>query len=240
MEKILKIINLLALIRGDNNLIKQDLATYKERVIELRALLVNPEVLYILNGIEELLVIVDENNGFTIEGAFKNPYMEAIVEPTNQVAREFDGNPKRFIALINEGHHENSVEFQTYPQHCVKGTTEVLYAEPLRWAYEKYPVFEKNTTMGIFAPGYTDFLDLLPNLKRVLFAGGVTDICLMEAALSTKKYFDQNDRDIEIVVDRELVDTSEYPGHDRNEWNNMTFRFLNQAGVKVVKQYVRK
>lgn len=240
MERILKIIRLLAEIRGDNNLVKQSLALYHQRVIELRQLLMDKEVLYILNNIEELLVVVDENNGFTIEGAFKNPYMEAIVEPTNQVIKEYDGDPKRFVAFINEGHHEGSVEFQTYPVHCIKGTTEVLYAEPLRWAYEKYPVFEKNTTMGIFAPGYTDFLDLLPNLKRVLFAGGVTDICLMEAALATKKYFDQNDRAIEVIVDRELVDTSDYPGHDRVEWNNMTFRFLQQAGIKVVKQYVRK
>jgi Amidases related to nicotinamidase len=240
MNKIRKITDLLVQIRTDNNLVKQDLERYVRLVNELKELLKDQEVLETLNKIEEVLVIVDVNNGFTIEGVFQNPYMEALINPINQVAREFDEDPTKIVIALNEGHHENSAEFKTFPEHCKKGTTEALYAELLRWVVGRNPVFEKNTTMGCFAPGYLDFFDLLPNLKKVVFAGGVTDICLFEAALTTKKYFDQNDRLIEVVVDRDLVDTYDAPWHNREEWNGMTEKFLNQAGIETVKQYVKK
>ncbi|MDD3341564.1 MAG: isochorismatase family protein [Bacilli bacterium] len=233
LSKIKKIGELFKEIRSDNRLVTQDLEQYIEKVAKLRILLKDESVIKFTNAIDEILVIVDENVGFTTKGAFKNPYMEALIEPTNKMAQEFANAPNKFIIAINEKHHEGSQEFKTFPEHCKENTEEAEYAEALKWILSEYVVFEKNTTMAAFAPGFLDFLTIFPNLKNILFAGGVTDICYMEAVLSTKKFLDQNDLDIEVTALKDLADTYDAPMHNREEWNRMSFRFMEQGGIKI-------
>lgn len=266
LKKIKNIAELFKEIRQDNNLVNQDIEKYVEQVAKLQLLIKDEEIVKFVNAIEEIFILVDLNNGFTIEGLFKNPYMKALIEPANEVAKEFAEAPNKMNIVLNDGHHENSVEFKTFigpngEKHCIKGTSEAEYAEALKWILDEFPVFEKNTTMAAFAPGFLDFLESFPNLKRIIFAGGVTDICLMEAALPTKKFFDQNDKYIEIVVPKDLVDTYEIviehknPDgkpvlvngkplieviHPREEYNEAAFKLMNQAGIETPKQYVKK
>ncbi len=187
-----------------------------------------------LKEIKELLMIIDVNNGFTREGVFKNEYMEKMIPRVAEFAKKFDDKTDKDIILVNEAHKENSQEFKTYPSHCVKGTTEALIVPELNWLVEKYKVFEKNCTMAIFAPGLINYLDELINLKKVFIAGGVTDICILEAAIPVKKYFDQGNRDIEVVVPTEVVETYDAPWHNREEYSEMAYKLMRQAGIAIV------
>jgi len=228
-------------IRQDNNLINQNLDRHAQLVAKLRLLIADEEVQNYTDNIEEILVLVDINKGFTITGSYQNPYMNALVKPTNEEAKLIQESDNKMLLVINESHHENSREFKTLNPdnplpHCIEGTEEVEYADSLKWILEAYPVFEKNTTMAAHAPGYLDMFFIFPNLKRVRFAGGVTDICYFEAVLSTIKFFDQHDIHCEVIAEENLYDTYDAPWHNRDEWNAMTNKFMVQAGAKLIKK----
>ena len=244
LEKVKVIGELIKQIRQNNNLINQDLDRHAQLVEELKRLVADEEVQSYTDGIEEILVLIDINKGFTIMGNYQNPYMNALVEPTNEEALKIHQLDNQMILVVNESHHEGSREFTTLNPdnplpHCIEGTEEVKYAEDLQWILDEYPVFEKNTTMAAHAPGYLDMFYIFPNLKRVRFAGGVTDICYFEAVLSTIKFFDQNDIHCEVVAEQELYDTYDAPWHSRDEWTEMTNKFMTQAGVKLIKRNMR-
>ena len=244
LKKIKRIAELFVEIREDNNLLYQDTDRHARLVAEARGLLAEEDVIELTSSIEEIFVLIDINEDFTrMKGSpYKNPYMEAIINPTNGVAKRFHEEDNKLMLVINDEHTEDSVEFETLNPgnplvHCIKGTHGAEYVDELKWVTGLYPVFKKNTTMSAHAPGYLDIFNIFPNLKRVYFAGGVTDICYIEGILPTIKYFDQhNIPGIEVIAVEEIYDTYDAPWHAREEWNNMAERFITQAGAKLIKK----
>jgi nicotinamidase-related amidase len=100
-------------------------------------------------------------------------------------------------------------------------------------------VYEKNSTSAVFAPGFLDDIKKMKNLKRIVITGCCTDICDLNLALPLRNYFDQVDRDVEIVVPMDAVETYDAPTHKADEWNNMAYKFLEQGGMKLVKTLER-
>ena len=81
----------------------------------------------------------------------------------------------------------------------------------------------------------------MKNLTELVITGCCTDICIMNLAIPLKNFFNQINRNVNIIVPENAVDTYNIPGvHDRDEWNEMAFRFMKQAGIQVVKKLERK
>ena len=80
----------------------------------------------------------------------------------------------------------------------------------------------------------------MKNLQKVTIVGCCTDICVMNLAIPLQCYFDQENRDVEIIVPQDAVETYDAPYHKAEEWNDMAYKFMNQAGIKLVKTYNRK
>ena len=75
----------------------------------------------------------------------------------------------------------------------------------------------------------------MKNLKEVVITGCCTDICVLNLAIPLKTYLNQKDRDVEIIVPKSIVETYHIDGvHDRDEYNNMAFKFLSLSGIKVI------
>ena len=182
----------------------------------------------------EILIIVDMNNGFTREGVFKNSYQEALIPLISAKAKEFYETKDKDVILVNESHEEESLEFSTFPAHCIKGSHEAEIVDELKWLEEKHYTLEKNATMAFFAPDMPEFLKRLDGAARIYISGGVTDICVLEMAIPLRKYFDQNNLNVEVIVDSSLVDTYDAPWHNRDEYNEIAFKLMRQAGVKVI------
>lgn len=197
-----------------------------------------------MNQMNKLLVIVDMNNGFTKEGVFKNSYMEALIPGINELAHSYD-DAGDHIALINERHKVNSAEFNTFPPHCIEGTSEAEIVDELKWIMKTHKIFYKNSTNGMLNDLFREYLHDAA-LREVVIVGGVTDICILELALTMKKFFDERDATIKVVVADNLVDTFDAPNHDRDKYNEAAFVLMNQAGIEVKsiykkhdKQYVK-
>lgn len=210
-----------------------------------------------ISEIEELTIVVDMVNGFAKEGVMADPYIMHIVPAIRNYMEENLNSENKAVVVIKENHDENASEFNIHPPHCKKGTKEAMLIDELA-DLEKYCyVFLKNSTSAIWANEFMEFIKEViknPKFKKIRVVGCCTDICVMDLSIPLKKLMDELNIDVEVIVPKEAVETFEIkpntydeygrilePGiHDRNEWNNMAFMFMNQAGIKVEEKGYQK
>ncbi len=192
-----------------------------------------------LENVRDLLIVVDMVNGFVREGAMASQNIEHIIPRIEKLVNEYMGDEDA-IMFIKDCHEPDAAEFKRYPVHCVKGTTEADLVDELKKYEHMALVYEKNSTSAIFAPGFLEDIKKMKNLRRVVITGCCTDICDINLALPLQNYFDQEDREVEIVVPMDAVATYDAPQHKAEEWNDMAFKFMNQGGMKLVQTLEKK
>lgn len=190
-----------------------------------------------LKDIKELLIVVDMVNGFVREGAMASQNIEHIVPVIEKLAKKFTDDNDKQVAFVKDTHEEGAREFKRYPVHCVKGTTEAENVDELKKYEEGAITHEKNSTMGIFPSNLLVNIEKMEKLEKVVIVGCCTDICVMNLAIPLQNYFDQVNRDVEIVIPKDAVETYDAPFHKADEWNEMAYRFMEQSGIKLVKTY---
>lgn len=196
-----------------------------------------------LKDIEELLIVVDMVNGFVKNGPMADPYIEHIVPMIQYMMVDYLNQDNTGVFVVKEGHSENASEFNVHPKHCVKDTEEAMLVDELSnletYCYE----FLKNSTSAMWAKGFIEAIKVLlknPKFKKVTIVGCCTDICVMDLGIPLKKLFDELNIEVEVIIPTEAVETFNIDGvHERDEWNTMAFRFMKQAGIKLVKKLER-
>ena len=186
-----------------------------------------------LTKINTLLICIDMVNGFVKEGPMADSYIEHIV-PENIKLMEKIKKDGQGIAIVKDTHKVDAIEFKRYPKHCIEGTTESELIDELKSFVEDAIVYKKNSTSTIYAPGFLEDIDQMVSLKEVIITGCCTDICVINLAIPLKNYFDEHNRDIKIIVPKNAVETYNGEDHDRDEYNNMAFKFMKQAGIEVL------
>lgn len=186
-----------------------------------------------LEDISKLLICVDMVNGFVKKGPMSDTYIEHII-PENiklieQIIHEEEG-----IAIIKDTHKKECKEFNRYPQHCVEGTEEAELIDELKNFEKDAYIYKKNSTSTMYAPRFIEDIDKMKNLKQVIITGCCTDICVLNLAIPLQNYFDQKDRDIEISIPKNAVETYDSPSHNREEYNEMAFKLMKQAGITLI------
>ena len=187
--------------------------------------------------IEKMLIVVDMVNGFVKEGAMATPYMEKLIPEIKKLIEYFNSKNEGVI-FVKESHDEGCSEFDKFPAHCIKGTYEAQIIDEFTKYLDDAFIFEKNSTSAIFAPNFIETINMMSNLKEVVITGGCTDICSMNVALPLANYFDQINKDVKVILPRNANDTYDAPNHNRDEFNDMAYRFMLQAGIKVVDKYI--
>ena len=95
-------------------------------------------------------------------------------------------------------------------------------------------VYEKNSTSTMFANNFINDLEKMKKLREVIITGCCTDICVLNLAIPLTNYYDQNNKNVDVIVRSDLVETYGAPNHDRDEYNEMSFKLMRQAGIKVL------
>ena len=189
-----------------------------------------------LEELKKLLIIVDMVNGFVKEGNMADPYIAHIIPEQKRLIEKFLKESEG-IAFIKDCHEEGCREFERFPIHCVKGTYEAELVDELKQYEKEGLIYPKNSTSAIFAPNFMSDIEKMKKLKEVVITGCCTDICDMNLAIPLQNYFDQNDLNVDIIVPTNAVETYNASNHNREEYNQMAFRFLEQSGIKLVKRY---
>jgi len=180
--------------------------------------------------IKKLLINVDMVNGFVKTGAMADPYIQHIIPEHIKLMKENEGS----IVIVKDTHEPDCREFKRYPVHCVKGTEEAELADELKQFEKDAIVYEKNSTSTIYAENFLNDIDKMENLEEVIIIGCCTDICVLNLAIPLQNYFDQKDRNIIITVPKNAVETYDAPNHNREEYNEIAFKLMKQAGINLV------
>lgn len=189
-----------------------------------------------LKELRELLVVVDMVNGFIRNGALADQSVGHIIPRQVEMIEDFIRR-KQGVLFINDTHTDDSIEFKYFPPHCIKGSGEEELVDELK-PYEDYAMkIEKNSTSAIFAGGFLKLIDEMINLKRVIGVGCESDICVPNLFIPLKNYFNEHNRDVDVIVCEDAVETYDAPFHDRTKYHEASLLLMNQAGIKLVKTY---
>ena len=85
----------------------------------------------------------------------------------------------------------------------------------------------------MFAKGFISDLEKMKKLREVIITGCCTDICVLNLAIPLTNYFDQEDREIDVTVIEDGVETYDAPNHNREEYNEMSLKLMKQAGINI-------
>ncbi len=179
---------------------------------------------------KEICVVVDMINGFINEGPLADPSINQIVPKTIEVIESFLKDQKDVLAF-QDAHTEDALEFKNYPPHCLKGTSESELIPELKVFEKNMLQIEKNTTNGFFAPGFQDYLKENPDLESVTVVGCCTDICVLQFVETLKTYSQTINKEIEVKVVKDAVDTFGLEGHDKEQFNATSLQLMQSCGA---------
>ncbi|MEA5017211.1 MAG: isochorismatase family cysteine hydrolase [Erysipelotrichaceae bacterium] len=188
-------------------------------------------------NIRKLFVVVDMVKGFVEIGPMSDKKIAKIVGVIKALLKRFSADDQG-LAFVNDAHLPNSLEFQRYPTHCLKDTEEAEIVDDLKLFERQALVYEKNSTSAIFNDTFINDLKKMILLDEVIIVGCCTDICVLNLAIPLRNYFDQNDLDIKVTVLTDAVETYHSDDHDRDEYNDIAFKLMKQAGILLRKSEV--
>ncbi len=189
-----------------------------------------------LKIIKSGLIVVDMVNGFINEGKMADPYIRHIIGENVRLIDNFLNKNYPVIAF-RDCHEKGAVEFKSFPEHCLKGTYESELVDEIKINEDRMKVFLKNSTNGIYTNGFIEYINSLKDVSEFVITGCCTDICVMQLAIALKTYFNAINKEINIVVPMNAVETYNSNTHRRDEYNTVAFDLMNQAGIQIVNEY---
>ena len=99
--------------------------------------------------------------------------------------------------------------------------------------YTKGLNVRKNSTNFVFGTNFQEVINKLKKLKKVVLMGCLSEVCVKNGGITLKNYFDQNNRDIEVTVVEDAIDTYDAPGHDADEITRRAIEDMKANGIKV-------
>ena len=188
--------------------------------------------------IEKALYIIDMNNGFVNFGAMANKAYNALVPEQLKMIEKIRRENGQ-INFVLEGHNTDALEFKSYPKHCIIGTKEAELIPELLPEQTKpnTNTYYKNCINGMLTGEVAKDLKRLKALKEVIFEGVCADLCVMDFARTYARYLDQINKEVKLFVVKNAIDTFDAPNHNREEWLNIAYKVMAQAGITVVENY---
>ncbi len=179
------------------------------------------------------LIIVDVVNGFIREGAMASPLIEDIVPNAAGLAEECKrrGIP---VAALADCHKENCAEFASFPPHCIENTRESELVDELR--DKDCFIIKKNSTNGFHEKEFMHALVSNPTVTSFVVVGDCTDICVMQLCLTLKTWFTAQNRQSEIIVPVNCVETYDSPDHNADFMNIAAYKLMKDSGIKFVSE----
>ena len=181
------------------------------------------------------LFMIDMNNGFVNLGPMANPKYNDLV-PEQQALIEMFREEDELVNFILENHDKNALEFVSYPEHCVEGTEEAKLIPEFQDEENKpnTRTYYKNSINGMLNRTLQDDIKDLKRLKMIVLAGVCGDLCVMDFGRTLLRYLDEINHDLKVFVVKSCIDTFDAPGHNREEWLEIAYKVLEQAGAVVV------
>jgi nicotinamidase-related amidase len=192
---------------------------------------------------------VDLLTGFCSEGPLSSPRVGALVPRIiDLLARAHAAGVRQFL-LTQDSHPEDAPEFRQFGPHCITGTREAetvpeLLALPFA---DQFTFIRKRSLSSAESTELEAWLEARPQLRRVVIVGDCTDLCVYQAAMHLRLRANaRGDRDFEVVVPADCVDTYDLPveaagrlgvlPHDGELMHQLFLYHMALNGVQVVRR----
>lgn len=193
--------------------------------------------LQLLRKRKNVLVVTDMLKGFLKFGDLSDEYINHITEEVIRLIKLFNSNGDEIIEVV-EAHKKDAKEFKILPPHCIEGTEEAETIDEIAPYKKNMKLVKKNCTCGFITKEFLKYMKKNKNkIKTIVVVGCCTDICVLNFIIALTNFINEYNLDIEIIVPMNAVETYDKPWHNREEYNDMAFKFMKQAGVTLVKKY---
>jgi len=159
------------------------------------------------------LFSVDMIKGFCTEGPLSSPRIQGIVpEVVATFEHAYTAGVRDFI-LAQDAHTPDAVEFESYPPHCVEGTSEaetIPELAQLSFA-ELFTIVPKNSLNPFHGTELLAWQDIHRDLSMAIVVGNCTDLCVYEMAMHLKLYANAHNRKMRVIVPANAVQTFDTP-----------------------------
>lgn len=189
----------------------------------------------VYENIRKALYMIDMNNGFVNFGNMANPKYNELVNEQLKLINKFR-KEDQLVNFVLEGHTTDSIEFDSYPSHCVLGTKEAeLIPEFIdEQNKENTRTYYKNSINGMLNRNLQDDIKSQDNLNEIVIGGVCADLCVMDFARTFSRYLDEINRRAKIFVVENTIDTYDSLEHNREEWMDIAKKVMTQAGIIMV------
>jgi nicotinamidase-related amidase len=205
----------------------------------------------VTDGPERVACIsVDVINGFCYEGPLASERVARIAQPVADLfgaAHEL-GVP-HFI-LTQDTHDPDTPEFQAYPPHCIRGTSESDTVPEIKALpfFDQITIFPKNSLSSLIGTGLGDWLGQHSQVDRFLVVGDCTDLCVYQTAMHLRLEANAHNLQRRVIVSAHPVDTFDtpvkaaqeqgIPAHDADLHHVLFLHHMHMNGVEVVRTMV--
>jgi len=168
---------------------------------------------------------IDMNNGFAKAGKLYSKRVEALIGPTAEFFKLAKASGIKIIGITDK-HNADSLEFDSFPTHCIANTSECEIVDELKEFMDV--IATKNSTNCFFA--------LEPNYEsghKYIITGCCTDICVFQFATTLRAYLNQNNIRSRVIVPENLVDTFDTPSHPAESINHTFLASMKSNGIEV-------
>jgi len=156
------------------------------------------------------ILVIDLIQGFCDHGPLASPRVAALVDPVVGFLQAARSRGVQHICFCCDEHPPDSPEFQAFPPHCLKGTSESeLTPRLLQLNIGKR--FGKAALSGLLETELLAYLENYPQVKRFVLVGDCTDLCIYQTAMHLRMLANARGHDWEVVVLADLVDTYDLP-----------------------------
>lgn len=189
-----------------------------------------------LNEFRKSVYLIDMVEGFVNTGSMANPLYNKLV-PTQEKVLNYFAEDGESINLIGEWHDVDATEFINYPPHCIKNTLEANFIpEFLKYMdYVNTKVYHKNSINGMLNDKLRQDIINMKNLREAVFMGVCEDLCVMDFVRTYARFMNEINRNVNIYVVENAVDTFDSPEHNRLEWKNISHKVMEQSGAIYIK-----
>jgi nicotinamidase/pyrazinamidase len=157
------------------------------------------------------LIVVDTQNGFLRSGNLASDRcLEALPAIQREVDRALGAGQRVFFTA--DTHEPDDAEFEIFPEHCVRGTTEAELVDELQDYLDRDDchLIAKRRYSALFETELEGLLHRF-GVDRVRICGVCTDICVLHTTA------DLRNRDIAVTVVADATATFDGPGHPGDE-----------------------
>lgn len=188
---------------------------------------------------KKCLIVVDMVNGFVKEGILHDKHIKGIIPRQEEIIEGYL-NAGELVVFIKDTHTKDSVEFKRFgnTNHCLNKTSESELVSELK-SYENMNnvvSIEKNSTSFMEAPAFRNLVEEAQNIKEVDVVGCCTDICVANGTIGLANYYDEWNRDVDIRVNLDAIDTYHSDTHNRAKYSQAAQLLMEQQGIQLVKK----